>query len=645
MKRNVESWKLFERLHLRPRQLKGLDAGWWRTVGWFSKFRPKTKFYIDEANIVKDTAKDLEKETDSFIRSSCSELRERYRTGREYQEDRLRGASLWVEAVRRTMHLDPHIEQIAGGLAMVDGTIIEMATGEGKTITATLPAMFAGWRGRGCHVVTVNDYLSSRDAQWMGTIYNLCGVTVGSVVHETTPDERKTAYAFDVTYASSKELAADFLRDCLAVRQTPALVPTLIDTMVDGGTRSDGLLQRGLSHVSVDEADSVLIDEAVTPLIISSQGGKVEVALFHQAAEIAGILNLEEDYTINLRYREVNMTDLGLERLDVLCENLGGMWRGRRRREELVTQAITAKELYEAGTNYVIEDGKVVIVDEFTGRLMPDRSWRDGLHQAVEAKEGVEIQSSKDTIARISFQRFFRSYDHLSGMTGTAQESINEFWRVYETSVVVIPSHRPCIREQLPDVCFETKNEKLAAVIEEVIKVSDAGRPVLVGVRSVEESEQLSEALQARARAHELLNATRHEEEARIIQGAGTHSHITIATNMAGRGTDIKLADGVANKGGMHVIITEKHEAARIDRQFFGRAGRQGDAGSARAFLSREDEVLCRFGSADAKFERLPKAMAHAQIRASGIALRRRVGVLKSDTWLDEALGFAGLSR
>ena len=645
MARNVESWKLFERLNLRPRQLKGLDAGWWRTVGWFSRFRPKTKFYLEEAQAVKDAAEELEKETDSFIRSSCSELRERYRTGREYQEDRLRGASLWVEAVRRTMNLDPHVEQIAGGLAMMDDTIIEMATGEGKTITATLPAMFAGWRGRGCHVVTVNDYLSSRDAKWMGTIYNICGVSVGSVVHETTPEERKAAYSADVTYASSKELAADFLRDCLAVRRTPALVPTLIDTIIDGSSRVDRILQRGLSHVIVDEADSVLIDEAVTPLIISSQGGKVESELYQQAATLAGELQLDLHYTINERYREINMTDEGLERLEELCKGKQGVWRGQRRREELVTQAITAKELYEEGTSYVIVDEKVVIVDEFTGRLMPDRSWRDGLHQAVEAKEGLEIQSSKDTVARISFQRFFRSYDHLSGMTGTAKESVNEFWRVYETAVVLVPSHRPCIREQWSDLSYETKDEKLSAVIEEIMEVSDAGRPVLVGVRSVEESEQLSEALGRLNRKHELLNATRHDEEARIIQGAGATSHITIATNMAGRGTDIKLADGVAELGGMHVIITEKHEAARIDRQFFGRAGRQGDAGSARAFLCREDEVLSRFGDARSQLEKLPREMSHAQLRASGIALRRRIGVLRSDTWLDEALGFAGLSR
>lgn len=630
---------------MKPRQLRGLDATWWRTVGWFSKFRPKTKRYIEEALQVQDHAQLLEKETDSFIRSSCSEIRERYRTGKEFPEDRLHGASLWAESVRRTMHLTPHLEQIAGGLAMIDGTIIEMATGEGKTITATLPAMFAGWKGDGCHVVTVNDYLSSRDAKWMGTIYAMCGVTVGSVVHETTPDERKISYAKDVTYASSKELAADFLRDCLVVRSTPGLVPTLIDSIIGGDGHFDRVLQRGLSHVIVDEADSVLIDEAVTPLIISSQGGHVEAALYQQAAELARSFCISDDFTIDERYREINMTEAGVEKLDQLCDSLEGVWRGRRRREELITQAITAREMYEEGTNYVVDDEKVVIVDEFTGRLMPDRSWRDGLHQAVEAKEGLEIQSSKDTIARVSFQRFFRSYDHLCGMTGTAQESIDEFWNVYETAVVVIPSHRPCIREQLPDLCFETKEEKLKAVLGEVVDVADSGRPVLVGVRSVEESVQLSNALQTIGRPHELLNATRHDEEARIIQGAGAASHITIATNMAGRGTDITLADGVATNGGMHVIITEKHEAARIDRQFYGRAGRQGDAGSARAFVCREDEVLCRFGSPDGTLDRLTNAMAKAQSKASGIALRRRVGVLKSDTWLDEALGFAGLGR
>jgi preprotein translocase subunit SecA len=412
----------------------------------------------------------------------------------------------------------------------------------------------------------------------------------------------------------------------------------------------------------VDEGDSVLIDEAVTPLIISGDAPNPdEVEAFRQAVALAEQLEEGRHYRSNHRYREVDLTGAGRRRLEEIGRPLGGLWAGARRREELVVQALTARDFFLRDKQYVIQDGKVVIVDEFTGRLMPDRTWRDGLHQAIEAKEtlrdpAVKVNLPKDTYARISFQRFFRLYRKLSGMTGTAAEAWREFWQIYSLPVVIIPTNRPCIRKLAPDRVFATEEAKWKAVVEDIRRTHAAGRPILVGTRSVHASEHLSRLLAAEGLDHQVLNAVRHAEEAQIVAGAGQEGRITVATNMAGRGTDIKLGRGVAQRGGLRVLATERHEAGRIDRQLFGRAARQGDPGDAQAYVSLEDELGRRFaphwsGALRQRFGRAEKDISSpvtrrlfdaAQRRAERLALKSRKAVLRTDDWLDEYLGFAG---
>ena len=394
----------------------------------------------------------------------------------------------------------------------------------------------------------------------------------------------------------------------------------------------------------------------MTPLIISGQAPNPDqVAAFQQAADLAGELTARTHYRVNDRYREVELTDPCRRRLGELGEALGGVWTGARRREELVVQALTAREFYQLDKQYVIQEDKVVIVDEFTGRLMPDREWRDGLHQAVSAKERVEVQPPKDTYARISFQRFFRMYRRLSGMTGTAAEAWREFWQIYHMPVAIIPTNRPCVRKHLPDRLFATDAARWNAVVEDIRRIHQAGRPVLIGTRSVRASEHLSALLAEAGLEHRVLNAVRHKEEAEIVAGAGGSGKITVATNMAGRGTDIKLGRGVAELGGLHVIATERHESGRIDRQLFGRSARQGDPGSAQAYASLTDELAVRHAPRTAAWLRrrhgqtereitgpLTRRMFNAaQRRAERMAFVQRKSVLRTDDWIDEYLGFA----
>ena len=393
----------------------------------------------------------------------------------------------------------------------------------------------------------------------------------------------------------------------------------------------------------------------MTPLIISTEAPNEErTQAYQQAAEVVRQLDSEKDYKVNLRFRDADLTRSGKAKVSELSESIGGVWQSPRMRDELVVQAITAKELFLKGQQYVVQDGKVVIVDESTGRLMPDRSWRHGLHQAVEAKERLEVSAAKDTLARVSFQRFFRMYRRLSGMTGTAWEARRELWQVYKLPTVRIPTHRPCIRTQAKDRVFGTADAKWRAVVEEVQEVHKQGRPVLIGTRSVDASETLSAMLNAKALKHVVLNAVRHEEEAKIVEQAGQPGWITVATNMAGRGTDIKLGPGVAEAGGLHVISTERNDSGRIDRQLYGRAGRQGDPGSTSTYVSLDDELIrkhakrkgkraaARVGDKETRSRSLAKLFDKAQERAQRMARRQRKGVLKSDDWLEENLGFAG---
>jgi preprotein translocase subunit SecA len=459
------------------------------------------------------------------------------------------------------------------------------------------------------------------------------------------PQQRRDAYDADVTYCTNKEVTADFLRDRLMLGRERSLASVLLGKLVDpGSARADRLVMRGMEYAIVDEADSVLIDEAVTPLIISGDSPNAESAeAYQQAAQLASQFEPTVHYRTDHRYHEIRLTDLGRQLLDQSRQGRGSVWAGFRRSEELVIQALTARDLYRPGKQYVVREGKVVIVDEFTGRLMPDRTWRDGLHQAVEAKEQLKVQPFKQTLARVSFQNFFRLYRRLAGMTGTAAEARAELWQIYRLPVVRIPTHRPCIRHKFADRIYTTADQRWAAIVEEIQRVHHEGRPVLIGTRSVQASEHLSALLTEADLDHQVLNAERHAEEAAIIAQAGQSGRITVATNMAGRGTDIKLGAGVAQRGGLHVIATERHEATRIDRQLFGRAARQGDPGSAIAIISLEDELIQHHAPKWAKACHLPPRLrfALAQRRAQAVAYRNRRGVLRTDDWINEHLAFA----
>jgi len=637
---------------------RGLDAAWNAGIGFVDRFVPRYRGFIHRVDKILSLEKNYSGMTDSKLRDVAGELREIFRCRRDNSSDLERAFALVREAAFRQIGEKPYPVQVAGALALESGCVAEMATGEGKTLASTMPVTVAGWRGQGCHVVTVNDYLARRDAEWMGRIYRFCGLSVAYIEQQTPPDERKAAYMADITYCTNKEVAADFLRDRLVLGGLRGLSSTLLAKITGSGRQvTNRLVQRGLHYAVVDEADSILIDESVTPLIISGDAPNPEqIESFQQATEIAGQLKPEVDYQVNHRYREIELTNQGETHLKTLTSGLGGLWKANRRCLEMVNQSLTAKELYLRDKHYLIDDGKVVIVDEFTGRMMPDRTWRDGLHQAIEAKERVEINPPKDTYARISFQRFFRMYHKLSGMTGTASEAASEFWQIYKLPVVKIPTNRPCIRKNLPTIILNTESAKWARIVREIRRIYETGRPILVGTRSVRASEHLSRMLKTEKLEHQVLNAIYHRQEAQIVAGAGQSGRITVATNMAGRGTDIKLGRGVTELGGLHVLAAEPNESARIDRQLYGRGARQGDPGSAQGIFSLEDEIAARYAKNIAGY--LKKRYAHAnddisstlvrsvfrlaQSRAERLALRRRKSVLKTDHWLDEQLGFAG---
>jgi len=464
-------------------------------------------------------------------------------------------------------------------------------------------------------------------------------------------EERAKEYDRDITYTTSKELLADFLRDRLRLGTLSHSTRRVLRRVLKPrDTALAGLVLRGLHTAIVDEADSILIDEAVTPLIISAaRSNDMLREVGQHAVRMADELQIETDYRLDLRYREVELTPLGQQKIAQSCGGLPGFWRSSNRRLEIVRTALVAREFFQRDRQYILADGKVVIVDEFTGRPMPQRTWREGLHQAIESKEGIELSDPTETIARMSFQRFFRSFRRISGMTGTAWEAASEFWQIYGLPVVRIPTHRPCIRQHWPDRFFPTEVEKWEAIIAEIGRIHRTGRPLLVGTRNVAASEHVASRIKEQNIEFHVLNATRLAEEAMIVAVAGDRGRITIATNMAGRGTDICLGHGVSQLGGLHVIATERHESGRVDRQLFGRAGRQGDPGSAQAFVSAEDDLLRRHLSPlprklllSAREPRLAStAFALAQRRAQRFAWKQRLAVLRSDAWLDEALSFA----
>ena len=480
------------------------------------------------------------------------------------------------EASMRTLKMRHFDAQLIGGIVLHQGKIAEMKTGEGKTLAATLPAYLNALTGKGVHVITVNDYLARRDTEWMGNIYRFLGLSVGTILHGLNDGERLAAYGSDITYGTNNEFGFDYLRDNMKFER-------------------EGLVQGELNFAIVDEVDSILIDEARTPLIISGPAEK-STDLYYQINNLIPRLNKDTHYTIDEKARSAILTEDGVAKAEKLLQvdNLFDP-----KYIELlhhINQALKAHTLFKLDVDYIVKNGEVIIVDEFTGRLMPGRRYSEGLHQALEAKEGVKIENENQTLATVTFQNYFRMYGKLAGMTGTADTEATEFKKIYDLDVVVIPTNMPMIRKDFPDAIYKTRKEKFNAALDEIVELHKTGQPVLVGTISIDVSESLSKKLKKRGVKHEVLNAKNHEGEAQIIAQAGQMGAVTISTNMAGRGTDIVLGEGVTELGGLHILGTERHESRRIDNQLRGRSGRQGDPGSSRFYLALEDDLLRIFG-------------------------------------------------
>ena len=536
----------------------------------------KVKVLENRVETVSALESEIVKLSDSQLREKTEEFRERLAAG-ETLDDLLPEAFAVVQEVsKRTLGMRPFDVQIMGGIVLHEGKIAEMKTGEGKTLAATMPVYLNALEGKGVHVVTVNDYLARRDATWMGEIYDFLGLEVGLVQESMNFEERKIAYHSDITYGTNAQFGFDYLRDNIA-------------------TSTDQLVQRELNFGIVDEVDSILVDEARTPLIIS---GMPETAadVYYRFAAIVPRLKSGEDYEVDEKKQQVAPTESGVEKVEMALsiENLYDDVNTNLVNH--LNQALRAQTLFHKDDEYIVTDGQVYIVDEFTGRVLEGRRYSEGLHQAIEAKEGVEIKEENQTVATITIQNFFRMYDKLSGMTGTAATEADEFMHTYKMEVVSIPTHEDMIRDDKDDLVYKSEKSKHKAVVEDISERNKKGQPVLVGTVSVDVSERLSALLGRRGIAHNVLNAKQHEREAEIIAGAGERGAVTIATNMAGRGTDIKLGEGVAGLGGLYVLGTERHEARRIDNQLRGRSGRQGDQGESRFYLSFEDELLRLFG-------------------------------------------------
>ncbi|MES9906674.1 MAG: preprotein translocase subunit SecA [Sedimenticola sp.] len=559
------------------------------------------------------------------------------------------------EASDRVLGQRHYDVQLVGAWVLLHGKVAEMDTGEGKTLTATLTAATAALAGLPVHVITANDYLAERDAAEMEPLYQMLGLTVGNPQHGMNPPERRAAYLNHIVYCSNKEIAFDFLRDRISIGRRSRRLSVCLERLADVGSELNSLILRGLCFAIVDEADSVLVDEARTPLIISSSGEDGDPGgIYLLAISLAQRLESGSDFIIHSRERRVEITDSGLDRLAEFAEDLDGIWHGPRRRQQLITQALSALYLYQCDDHYLIRDDKVQIIDEYTGRILEDRSWEQGLHQMVEAKEQVQITAPRESLARTSYQHFFRRYLHLCGMSGTAKELASELTAVYGLDVIRVPTNRPCQRRQLSMQVFSQEQEKWQSVAERVADLSSKGRPILIGTRTVAASESASDALHGLGIPHRILSASQDKEEADVIAVAGQRGQVTVATNMAGRGTDIKLAPGISELGGLHVFATELHDSRRIDRQLFGRCARQGDQGSHEYFLSLEDELITTnlpsllriflrksLGVGGGELLTV-KVLRLAQRRAERHNFGIRRQLLKSDEQLEDSLAYSG---
>jgi len=544
-------------------------------------FGTKNDRIIKELSVVLDEINRLEPAlttlTDEELKAKTPWFKERLQNGASLDDLLPEAFAVVREAARRTVEMRPFDAQIIGGIVLHQGRIAEMKTGEGKTLAATLPLYLNALTGKGCHLVTVNDYLARRDSGWMGPIYNFLGLTVGVIVHGMDDDERREAYHADITYGTNNEFGFDYLRDNMKFSL-------------------EEYVQRDFHYAIVDEVDSILIDEARTPLIISGPSEE-STEKYYRINQVIPRLRKGEDYTIEEKSRTVVLTEEGIARVEKYLK-VTNLYEPRNI-EILhhVNQALKAHTLFNRDVDYVVKDGQVIIVDEFTGRIMPGRRYSDGLHQALEAKEKVKIERENQTLASVTFQNYFRMYEKLGGMTGTADTEAEEFKKIYKLEVVVVPTNMPMIRADHNDLIYKTEKEKFNAAIEEIKEMYALGRPVLVGTISIVKSELLSTMLSRTGIKHHVLNAKHHEREAEIVAQAGQRGMVTISTNMAGRGTDIKLGEGVAALGGLHILGTERHESRRIDNQLRGRSGRQGDMGSSRFYLSLEDDLLRIFGA------------------------------------------------
>ena len=514
--------------------------------------------------------------SDSSLQEKTFEFKRRLAEGETLDDILPEAFAVVREASRRVLGMRHFDVQLLGGIVLHRGDIAEMRTGEGKTLVATLPVYLNALTGKGVHVVTVNDYLATRDSEEMGQIYKFLGLSVGLIVHDLTYEQRRRAYNSDITYGTNNEFGFDYLRDNMVISK-------------------DQMVQRPLNYCIVDEVDSILIDEARTPLIISGPGEK-STDLYYTLAHIVKTFE-KEDYTMDEKQKTIAPTESGVAKVEKMLGIKNMFDNDHLDLNHLVIQALRARFMMHRDKDYVVKDGEIVIVDEFTGRLMFGRRYSDGLHQSIEAKENVKVQGESKTLATITFQNYFRMYDKLAGMTGTAKTEEDEFNKIYKLDVYVIPTNKPAIRKDLPDVIYKTKHAKYRAVVREVKKRHETGQPILVGTTSISQSEIISQLLKKENIVHNVLNAKYHEKEAEIIKDAGQMNMVTIATNMAGRGTDIKLGKGVAELGGLMIIGTERHESRRIDNQLRGRAGRQGDPGTTQFFLSLEDDLMRIFGS------------------------------------------------
>ena len=542
----------------------------------FDPVKRNLKKYWEVVNVVNSFEDKISKLSDSELQAKTAEFKERLSKGEDDQSILPEAFAVVREVAKRTINMRPFDVQILGALVLYYGDIDEMKTGEGKTLVATMPLYLNALQGKGGHLVTVNDYLAKRDSVWMGPIYSFLGLTVGLIQHDSTYEDRKKAYNSDVTYGTNNEFGFDYLRDHMALSE-------------------EQIVQRELYYAIVDEVDSILIDEARTPLIISGPSEE-STSMYYTAKKVADNLIEGTDFEGDEKLKTATLTTEGVHKVEKML-HIDNLYDEKFvEMVKHINQAIRAKVYFKNEVDYIVKDGEVIIVDEFTGRLMFGRRYSDGLHQAIEAKEGLAVKSESQTLATITFQNYFRLYKKLAGMTGTALTEKDEFKEIYDLDVYVIPTNKPVVRVDHPDVVFETESAKFKAIVKRIKELYNKGQPVLVGTRSIEKSELISSMLKKEGIPHNVLNAKYHEKEAMIIKDAGQYKMVTIATNMAGRGVDIKLGSGITELGGLFILGTERHEARRIDNQLRGRSGRQGDPGESQFYISLEDELMRIFG-------------------------------------------------